>query len=82
MAHRRHSPARRKKTGKSCFAMGALLAGRFLAAPDSYEGGDLIVADTHGTHSVKLPACDMVLYPSTMQLTGVYHNLLRRWAEL
>ena len=112
-----------------------LSATLFLAAPDTYEGGDLVIADTYGTHPVKLPAGDMVLYPSTslhhvtpvtqgerissffwiqslvrddgrrtllfdmdsaiqqlaadapdhpstVQLTGVYHNLLRQWSEL
>jgi PKHD-type hydroxylase len=107
----------------------------FLARPDEYDGGELVVEDTYGVHSVKLPAGDMILYPSTslhhvrpvtrgarvasffwiqsmiredsertllfdldsaiqrlgarlpdepgvVQLTGVYHNLLRRWAEL
>jgi PKHD-type hydroxylase len=107
----------------------------FLTAPEEYDGGELIVEDTYGTHSVKLPAGHMVLYPSTslhrvepvtrgarvssffwvqsmirsdadramlleldtaiqrlavdlpgspagVQLTGVYHNLLRRWAEM
>jgi PKHD-type hydroxylase len=37
----------------------------FLADPADYEGGELLVEDTYGTHSVKLPAGDMVLYPST-----------------
>lgn len=104
-----------------------LSATLFLSQPDEYEGGDLIVEDTYGTHSVKLPAGHMILYPSTslhlvkpvtrgvrlasffwiqsmvrddaertllfdldtgiqrleaVQLTGVYHNLLRRWAEV
>jgi PKHD-type hydroxylase len=112
-----------------------LSATLFLAAPESYDGGDLVISDTYGTHSVKLPAGDMVLYPSTslhhvtpvtrgeriasffwiqslvrndgqrtllfdmdsaiqqlaadspdhpstVQLTGVYHNLLRQWSEL
>jgi PKHD-type hydroxylase len=107
----------------------------FLTAPDQYDGGELIVEDTYGLHSVKLPAGHMVLYPATslhrvtpvtrgarvssffwiqsmirsdgdrtilqdldtaiqrlakespgnpigVQLTGVYHNLLRRWAEM
>ena len=111
-----------------------LSATLFLSAPDEYEGGELVVEDTYGTHSVKLPAGDMVLYPATslhrvnsvtrgvrlasffwiqsmvrddgersllfdldvaiqqvactqpdhpsaVQLTGVYHNLLRRWAD-
>lgn len=107
----------------------------FLSAPEEYEGGELLVEDTYGVHSVKLPAGHMVLYPATslhrvnpvtrgariasffwiqsmirsdadrallydldtaiqrlakevpenttgVQLTGVYHNLLRRWAEM
>jgi PKHD-type hydroxylase len=107
----------------------------FLSAPDQYDGGELLVEDTYGTHSVKLSAGHLVLYPSTslhrvtpvtrgervasffwiqsmirsdadrsllydldtaiqnlakeshdnetsVRLTGVYHNLLRRWAEM
>jgi PKHD-type hydroxylase len=106
----------------------------FLAAPEEYDGGELIVEDTYGTHSVKLPAGSLVLYPATslhhvrpvtrgarvasffwiesmvredaertllfdldmaiqrisrdvpdhpsnVQFTGIYHNLLRRWAD-
>ena len=37
----------------------------FLADPDDYEGGELVVSDTYGTHDVKLPAGDMILYPSS-----------------
>lgn len=37
----------------------------FLAEPADYDGGELLIEDTYGTHSVKLPAGDMVLYPST-----------------
>ena len=112
-----------------------LSATLFLTDPDEYDGGELLVEDTFGVHSVKLPAGHLVLYPSTSlhrvepvtrgarvasffwiqsmlrddgqrtllfdldtaiqrltvdmpdhpaatQLTGVYHNLLRRWAEL
>ena len=107
----------------------------FLSAPDDYDGGELLVEDTYGVHSVKLPAGHLILYPasslhsvrpvtkgarvasffwiqsmirddgqrtllfdldtsiqrlnqdlpdhpSALQLTGVYHNLLRRWAEM
>ena len=42
-----------------------LSATLFLSDPDSYDGGELIVEDTYGEHAVKLPAGDMVLYPST-----------------
>ena len=107
----------------------------FLSEPADYDGGELVVEDTYGTHTVKLPAGSMVLYPasslhhvkpiargrrvasffwiqsmvrddgqrallfdldnairrlgadhpahpSVVQLTGVYHNLLRSWAEV
>jgi PKHD-type hydroxylase len=37
----------------------------FLSEPTDYDGGELIVNDTYGTHSVKLPAGDLVLYPAT-----------------
>jgi PKHD-type hydroxylase len=112
-----------------------LSATLFLSAPEDYEGGELVVEDSYGTHAVKLPAGHMILYPATslhhvrpvtrgarvgsffwiqsmvaddgertilfdldsairglgrdvpnaapvIQLTGVYHNLIRRWAQL
>jgi len=112
-----------------------LSATLFFADPSEYDGGELMVEDTYGVHSVKLAAGSLVLYPSTslhhvtpvtrgarvcsffwlqsmvrddgdrtllfdldasirslnqssantaiaVQLTGVYHNLLRKWAEL
>jgi PKHD-type hydroxylase len=37
----------------------------FLCEPAEYEGGELIVVDTYGEHEVKLPAGDLILYPST-----------------
>lgn len=37
----------------------------FLCEPEEYEGGELIVADTYGEHEVKLPAGDLILYPSS-----------------
>src|SRR5262249_53914642 len=111
-----------------------LSATLFFAAPEEYDGGELVVEDTYGVHQVKLPAGSLVLYPSTslhhvkpvtrgariasffwiqsmvrddaertllfdldtaiqrvnrdapaspsaVQLTGIYHNLIRRWAE-
>jgi PKHD-type hydroxylase len=107
----------------------------FLSAPEEYDGGELVIDDLYGTHSVKLGAGDLVVYPasslhrvqpvtrgvreaaffwiqsmvrddgartllydmdsairdltargaeaaSLLRLTGCYHNLLRRWAEL
>lgn len=37
----------------------------FFSDPDEYEGGELVAVDTYGTHEVKLPAGDMIVYPST-----------------
>ncbi|PWB28808.1 Fe2+-dependent dioxygenase [Stenotrophomonas sp. SPM] len=107
----------------------------FLSAPEEYDGGELVISDTYGEHEVKLPAGDLIVYPSSslhqvnpvtrgarvasffwvqsmvrddvqrrllwemdtsierlrqtggdagavLQLTGVYHNLLRRWSEV
>src|SRR5690606_16621047 len=33
--------------------------------PHAYEGGELVVQDSYGTHSVKLPAGHMVVYPGS-----------------
>lgn len=112
-----------------------LSATLFFTHPDEYDGGELTIEDTYGTHCVKLPAGHLILYPATslhhvkpvtrgarissffwiqsmirddgartllfdldtaiqgisadvpghasaVQLTGVYHNLLRKWAEV
>ena len=37
----------------------------FLTSPDDYDGGELVIEDTYGTHGVKLGANDMILYPNT-----------------
>src|SRR5262245_16908960 len=37
----------------------------FISAPDDYDGGELVVEDTYGRHTVKLPAGDMIVYPGT-----------------
>lgn len=37
----------------------------FLSEPDEYQGGDLVVVDAYGTHEVKLPAGDLLVYPAT-----------------
>lgn len=37
----------------------------FLAEPDTYEGGELVVEDLFGEHRVKLAAGDLVLYPAS-----------------
>ncbi len=43
----------------------------FLSEPDEYEGGELVVVDAYGTHDVKLPAGDAIIYPS-----GSVHEVL------
>lgn len=48
---------RRVRTDISCTV--------FLNEPYEYDGGELVVADTYGQHSVKLPAGHAVLYPGT-----------------
>jgi PKHD-type hydroxylase len=42
-----------------------LSATLFPSAPEEYDGGELVVDDTYGAHSVKLPAGDLILYPAT-----------------
>ena len=37
----------------------------FFSDPDEYEGGELIVEDTYGSHVARLPAGDAIVYPST-----------------
>lgn len=37
----------------------------FFSAPEDYDGGELVIEDTYGTHEVKLPAGHIVLYPGT-----------------
>jgi PKHD-type hydroxylase len=112
-----------------------LSATLFFSEPDDYDGGELLVDDTYGSHKVKLSAGSMIIYPSTslhrvtpvtrgarvssffwiqsmvkddgkrtllfdldmsiqrlrkevgdneaiVTQTGIYHNLLRRWAEV
>jgi len=108
----------------------------FLAEPEDYDGGELVVEDHYGSQEVKLPAGHLVLYPAsslhmvtpvtwgarvasffwlqsmirdaharsmiydldtaiqqlsgrlgrddpeTVKLTGIYHNLIRYWAEV
>lgn len=42
-----------------------LSATLFLSRPDEYDGGELVIEDTFGSKSVKLPAGDLILYPAT-----------------
>ncbi|MGY3697805.1 PKHD-type hydroxylase [Bradyrhizobium sp. USDA 3240] len=108
----------------------------FLSEPEEYDGGELVIEDLYGSHEIKLPAGDLVVYPAsslhlvtpvtrgvrvasffwlqsmvrdaharslifdldtaiqalverlgrddpeTVKLTGIYHNLIRHWAEV
>ncbi|MBC7369081.1 MAG: Fe2+-dependent dioxygenase [Undibacterium sp.] len=42
-----------------------LSATLFFAGPEEYDGGELIIEDTYGAKSVKLPAGHVILYPGT-----------------
>jgi PKHD-type hydroxylase len=44
-----------------------LSATLFLAAPDSYEGGELVVESDFGSQSAKLAAGDLLVYSSTLR---------------
>ena len=37
----------------------------FLSEPDEYDGGELVIEDSYGSHSVKQRAGSLVLYPGT-----------------
>ncbi|NHO32815.1 Fe2+-dependent dioxygenase [Acetobacter fallax] len=43
-----------------------LSATLFLTDPDDYEGGDLTLETNAGTEVIRLPAGDMIVYPTTM----------------
>jgi PKHD-type hydroxylase len=53
----------------------------FLSEPEEYDGGELIIADTFGTQSVKLPAGHMVVYPgsSVHRVSAITRG--SRWAS-
>jgi PKHD-type hydroxylase len=57
--------ALRVKRGADFRIRSDLSATLFLSEPETYEGGELVVQDTYGSHSVKLAAGDMVLYPAS-----------------
>jgi PKHD-type hydroxylase len=42
-----------------------LSATLFFTAPEEYGGGDLVIEDTYGRHSIKLSASHLILYPAT-----------------
>jgi PKHD-type hydroxylase len=42
-----------------------LSATLFLCAPEEYDGGELLIDDTFGSHAIKLPAGDLIVYPAS-----------------
>jgi PKHD-type hydroxylase len=55
----------RQVTGMPLRVRTDLSATLFFSRPEEYDGGELVVEDTYGTHSVKLPAGDVILYPAS-----------------
>ena len=53
----------------------------FLTNPEDYDGGELVVEDTYGSHKLKLPAGDMVVYPSTSLHSVTEVTRGSRWAS-
>lgn len=53
----------------------------FLTPPEDYDGGELVVHDTYGTHAVKLPAGHMVVYPATSMHSVTPVTRGSRWAS-
>ncbi|QNK01612.1 Fe2+-dependent dioxygenase [Dyella telluris] len=52
-------------TGDGATIRTDLLAVLFFSGPDEYDGGDMVVEDTYGSHTVRLAAGDMILYPAS-----------------
>lgn len=53
----------------------------FLTDPADYDGGELLVQDSYGTHSVKLPAGHMVVYPASSLHRVMPITRGSRWAS-
>jgi PKHD-type hydroxylase len=53
----------------------------FLTPPEDYDGGELVVHDTYGSHSIKLPAGHMVVYPATSMHSVTPVTRGSRWAS-
>lgn len=53
----------------------------FLSDPGDYDGGELVVEDTFGTHTVKLPAGHMVVYPASSLHRVMPVTRGSRWAS-
>jgi PKHD-type hydroxylase len=53
----------------------------FLTPPEDYDGGELVVHDTYGAHTVKLPAGHLVVYPATSMHSVTPVTRGSRWAS-
>ncbi|MDO9167519.1 MAG: Fe2+-dependent dioxygenase [Methylobacter sp.] len=58
----------------------------FLSEPEDYEGGELIIEDTYGVQAIKLPAGNLVLYPSSSlhrveAITGGCRDVAVFWVQ-
>ena len=54
----------------------------FLTPPEDYDGGELVVHDTYGVHTVKLPAGHLVVYPATSMHSVTPVTRGSRWAAV
>lgn len=57
--------AMRRQPDGSGYVRADVSATLFLSEPEEYEGGELVIEDTFGSHGVKLKAGSMVVYPSS-----------------
>jgi PKHD-type hydroxylase len=57
--------ALRVKRGGDFRIRSDLSATLFLCEPEDYDGGELVIEDTYGVHTVKLAAGDLILYPAS-----------------
>jgi PKHD-type hydroxylase len=64
-AYGAHVDGAMRRAPDGSYVRSDLSATLFLSDPDSYDGGELVIADTFGTHRIKLPAGSLVLYPSS-----------------
>jgi PKHD-type hydroxylase len=53
----------------------------FLTDPEDYDGGELLIEDSYGTHSVKLPAGDIVVYPASSLHSVTQITRGSRWSS-
>jgi PKHD-type hydroxylase len=58
----------------------------FLDAPDSYDGGELVIESASGDDAIKLPAGAMIAYPATTlhrvaQVTRGQRHVVAGWAR-